>query len=83
MIEVDEIANNLNDVSVEIFSIRNNLYRLADSIQLSVSIANMGKSFDAYAEVKSRLSEAVMLIDDSIAILVDELEAELESDYDL
>ena len=79
MIEVDEIANDLNEVSVEIFSIRNNLYRLADSIHET-------NGFSAYVsanEARSRLSEAVMLIDDVIAIMVEELEAKLENDYDL
>lgn len=75
MIEVDEIANNLNDVSVEIFDIRDNLHRLADSIKQT--------DFAAYTEAKSRLSEAVMLVDDVIAIMVEELEAELENDYEL
>ena len=75
MIEADEIANNLNDVAVEIFSIRSNLHTLSYSIKQA--------DFSAYTEVMSRLSEAVMLVDDSIAIMVDELEAKLENDYDL
>ena len=75
MIEADEIANNLNGVAVEIFSIRSNLHTLSYSIKQA--------DFSAYTEVMSRLSEAVMLVDDSIAIMVDELEAKLENDYDL
>ena len=72
---VDEIVNNLSDISVEIFSIRDSLFKMADSIE--------PYNLSAYTEVKTRLSEAVMLIDDSIAIMVDELEAKLEDSYDL
>lgn len=68
--DLNEIVDDFNGISASIFSIRHDLNKIAE---------NSDKP-EAHAEVKSRVSEVIMLIDDVIAIMVEELGAEFEDD---
>ena len=75
-INLNTVLNDINAVSVYIFEAREDFRQLFPPLPLEDEI----RLSNPQAEVLSKLNEAMMLVDDAMAIMVDEMGAMFEKD---
>jgi len=73
---LNAVLNDINAVSVDIFEARQDFRELFPPVPAE----DEERTQNPQADVLSRLNEAMMLIDDAMAIMVDEMDAMFEKD---